>query len=282
MSLVTVEPLNATFDDALTFSSVYSESFRNDPAFVNIQPPKFRFNALTELRSITDPRQRLNAIVSKAKAYQVQNYGLAWVFYEMISQPGVHTYFWRVPDLGVVAAAAWQCPRALVAPVSFMTRARLWLLHIRVRIHQLWYYWVHGLTATYEQMAGGSELFGKVVEELKFAHDATNIDRLKNSSPEDLQASGYTCETAWDLLMFGAAPGGKGYGSKLFEAALEKIHPYTKPVRLGDRTLPPKLSIIATPSGELLYRKFGFRILDTFVTELEHGKFSLSLMTRDA
>lgn len=278
MSLEVVRPHEVNYQHALNFASVYCEAFRNDPAFVNIQPPKFRFNALTELRSITDPRQRLSAIVAKARSYRIQVYGLSWVYYEVLSQPGVHTFFWHEPDLGVVAAAAWQCPPALVPAPSLLTRTRLWLRHINVKAHQLWYYWVHGLTATYDQMAGGSELFSKALDKLNFCHD---VQRLKQLSPEQLSVSGYTCETAWDLLMFGAAPSGKGYGYKLFEAALDKIRPYIKPVPFESGTLPPKLSILATPTGERLYSKFNFRIVDNFKTDLPDGMFSISLMTLD-
>lgn len=272
-------PQFPSFDDCLIFAQCFCESFRADPVTEYLHPPHLRFVRLSAfVGGIRDPRERLDQIIARAKAWKAYVLHTAWGFYESLVAPGTRAWVAFNDDDVPVGCALWTVPKQHRPVGGFSARLYRFLRHLRSVVNQFRLRTISG----YRPIQSRFGVFSLVREKVHFTHTEERAAEIAAMTPEEREHSAYTNEISYDLHLFGVSEQRRGHGFQLFKKTFDELQLEAKPVKIGSCKLPPKFSIMATGEGKKLYSKFGFETVAEATEPLDDvGKpFNLSLMTR--
>lgn len=266
-----------TFKDALDFSSVFCVAFRNDLGCYMNSPPQYSFkgDVLGNILRVRDPSDRIRELVSKAGALKRTIEQYAWSFYRTQGEPGTRIFICyegnedEHPGLPV-AISSWRCPAVHIPPLTWSQKVWGFIRKWRSLLHLYAYKFTHGF---YNPAMNSTvhSIFSESHKVSGLGSTPENDAKLEQMSPKERISSLYTRKYCEELLVFACAKPGKGIGSRFFGETLGQIEPTLKPVRIGKELepSPPKIVIMASDQGRLLYSKFGFELYSQYKWPVE-------------
>ena len=271
-----------TYKDALDFSSVFCVAFRNDVGCYVNSPLQYIFkgDVLGRILCVPDASDRLREFVSKAVALKRTIEQYAWTFYRFHGQPGTRIFIRYEGDEDEhpglpVAISSWRCPYVHIPPLTLSQKVWGFIRKWRAIFHQYAYKLTHGFHNPAMNSTARS-IFSKSHNVSGIGSTPENNSKLENMSPKERISCLYTRKYCEELLVFACGKPGRGIGSRFFDETLGKIERSLKPVRIGEEPdlSPPKIVILASDEGRVLYSKFGFQFYNQYKWPVEgdsHG-----------
>lgn len=281
-----VKAEQATYNDALDFTSVFHVAFRNDPGFWMYQRPMYRFNGTVydSILSVSNSKKRLDMLVSRSKAFRDHVLQDSWGFYKYMIQPGRQTFI-AYDDSACalpVAIAQYVTPACNVEPLTWTARILLFLKSLRANIHMWAFKLIHGFNPAMVPQA--DRLFVEARNITGFMNTPERESYLVSANDETLLKVPYTDKYAYELSIFGCARPGQGIGKWFFDVTLKDMESRLRNVTIGGSEKRPKVAILASAQGRLLYSKFGFQAFDTYEKKApddDKQKFTITLMSKN-
>lgn len=247
-----------SFEDSLEFANCACEAFRTDLISVYMCLPRFRFVGLQrEFASIKDPRERLDEIIMRAKAWKANVMSYAWFWYGRLAEPGTRAWLWYNDADIPVGCASWTIPAEFREHYSLLQSVKIGVRRLWASLRYKIYVYRNGCNARLTKQY--ASFFAAVEDELGFNNTPQRLKELFSMTPEKRLETGFTSETAFDLIMFAVSEQNKGHGHSFFEQVLAEILIEARKSPSVTRSMPPKLSIVSSPAGKKLYKKFNFR-----------------------
>lgn len=252
-------PQTVTLDFTLDVATVMSDGFKNDPGFTNFTPARFQFSEnFPQLLALRDPRERLNEVVQRSKDYRRFVWGYAYALRPLLWSTGTVTHAMYDDEGLPVAVAVWGLPRYAfdqLPPLSAWFRFKRVVLNFFYKLKLRLLFWDTKHPFADPEM---EHFIHGMVEEADIFYDDRALPSLKALPPADLVKANYPFSDYYYLHFFCVTTRaqGKGYGKKLLDYSMNKL-PIVSPT-FGEHQGPPKVIILATRAGCVLYSKFGF------------------------